>query len=308
MAIAILGGNLVIYKKTQNIGNEWNSFDRGPAQKGVYLSQLRDAIGYGGMIHQFKDYVLHKDNTGIDNVNNKIDQAKALINEYKKIDVSKNENASLSVLYAIVLNYEDALVKAQQLVNTGSSSNEIDARIGVDDEPALAALKTLDEELIQARTDAKQNINNSVSGVTRLISTVSIITSVFIFIILVLVVILFKRILYILDSAVENAERIANGDLMGSIDVTSKDEGGMLLNALENMQSKLTDVVLGIKTGSDQVDSVSTQLANGNTNLSQRTQQQAASLEEVASSMEEMTSTVNQNADNAQQANQLAAG
>ncbi|NMU94221.1 chemotaxis protein, partial [Achromobacter ruhlandii] len=44
-----------------------------------------------------------------------------------------------------------------------------------------------------------------------------------------------------------------------------------------------------------------------NTDLSSRTEQQAASLEETAASMEELASTVKQNADNARQANQLAA-
>src|ERR1700735_320630 len=48
------------------------------------------------------------------------------------------------------------------------------------------------------------------------------------------------------------------------------------------------------------------QIAAGNQDLSQRTEQQAASLQETAASMEQLTSTVTQNADNARQANQLA--
>lgn len=47
------------------------------------------------------------------------------------------------------------------------------------------------------------------------------------------------------------------------------------------------------------------EIASGNTDLSQRTEQQAASLEETAASMEELTNTVRQNAENAQQANKL---
>jgi methyl-accepting chemotaxis protein len=54
--------------------------------------------------------------------------------------------------------------------------------------------------------------------------------------------------------------------------------------------------------------SAAAEIAAGNSDLSQRTEQQAASLEETASSMEELTSTVRQNADNARQANQLARG
>jgi len=47
------------------------------------------------------------------------------------------------------------------------------------------------------------------------------------------------------------------------------------------------------------------EIASGNTDLSQRTEEQAASLEETAASMEELTNTVRQNAENAQQANKL---
>ena len=50
----------------------------------------------------------------------------------------------------------------------------------------------------------------------------------------------------------------------------------------------------------------SNEISSGNTNLSSRTEQQASSLEETAASMEQLTSTVRNNADNAQQANQVA--
>jgi methyl-accepting chemotaxis protein len=57
---------------------------------------------------------------------------------------------------------------------------------------------------------------------------------------------------------------------------------------------------------SESISSATQQLAAGNTDLSQRTEEQAASLEETASSMEELTATVRQNADNAKRATSLA--
>jgi len=48
------------------------------------------------------------------------------------------------------------------------------------------------------------------------------------------------------------------------------------------------------------------QIAGGNLDLSQRTEEQAASLQETAASMEQITATVKQNADNAREANVLA--
>jgi methyl-accepting chemotaxis protein len=100
---------------------------------------------------------------------------------------------------------------------------------------------------------------------------------------------------------------IADGDLTRSMNAaTSKDETGQLLNALRAMQEKLKEVIGTIVTGTEEVTVASDQVAQGNANLSQRTQESASSLEEVASSMEEMTGTVNQNAENAQTASQLA--
>jgi uncharacterized phage infection (PIP) family protein YhgE len=60
-----------------------------------------------------------------------------------------------------------------------------------------------------------------------------------------------------------------------------------------------------VREGSRSIDTAAHEISAGNMDLSQRTEEQAASLEETASSMEELTSTVRQNADNAKQVNQV---
>ena len=102
-------------------------------------------------------------------------------------------------------------------------------------------------------------------------------------------------------------DTIAKGNLSHKLYQSEGDEISDLFNALCVMQESLGKVISGIREGANEVSMAADQVAQGNANLSQRTQEQASSLEEVASSMEEMTSTVRQNADNAQQANQLAA-
>ena len=64
------------------------------------------------------------------------------------------------------------------------------------------------------------------------------------------------------------------------------------------------------KTGaaiSDSIRIASAEVAHGNTDLSQRTEQAASSLQQTASSIEQLTGTVRHSADSAAQANQLAA-
>ena len=105
--------------------------------------------------------------------------------------------------------------------------------------------------------------------------------------------------------AVGVAQRVAEGDLTGEIAATSRDETGQLLRALAHMNTALAATVGQVRRGSDTIACASSQIANGNLDLSSRTERQASSLEETASSMEELTSTVNQNAENARQANLL---
>ncbi|QKI73425.1 methyl-accepting chemotaxis protein [Achromobacter xylosoxidans] len=110
-----------------------------------------------------------------------------------------------------------------------------------------------------------------------------------------------------LAQAVSVAETVARGDLGQPIQAVTRDETGRLLRALHDMQDKLAGAVRTIRAGSETISSAAGQIAAGNTDLSSRTEEQAASLEETAASMEELASTVKQNADNARQANQLAA-
>ncbi|WMJ69083.1 methyl-accepting chemotaxis protein [Stenotrophomonas sp. 24(2023)] len=72
--------------------------------------------------------------------------------------------------------------------------------------------------------------------------------------------------------------------------------------------AQLSEIVTRIKQSSRAINSAAGEIASGNSDLSRRTEQQAANLEETAASMEELTSTVRQNAEHARQANQLAIG
>ena len=101
---------------------------------------------------------------------------------------------------------------------------------------------------------------------------------------------------------------VADGDLTQEVDATLPGQFGELAANANGTVRQLATVVGQIRAGSDSINAAAGEIASGNNDLSQRTEQQAASLEETASSMEELTSTVRQNADNARQANQLAIG
>jgi len=110
-----------------------------------------------------------------------------------------------------------------------------------------------------------------------------------------------------LGVAIDVARTVSQGDLRTRIRVDGKDETSKLLGALREMNERLTTVVGRVRDASTSIAGAAREIAAGNMDLSQRTEQQAASLQETASSMEQLTSTVKQNADNAQQGSTLAA-
>ncbi|SDM94848.1 methyl-accepting chemotaxis protein [Janthinobacterium sp. OK676] len=105
--------------------------------------------------------------------------------------------------------------------------------------------------------------------------------------------------------AVRIAGAIAEGDLTVEIRTAGHDSTSLLF-AMKTMRDKLVGIVSQVRSGTDTINTASGEIAQGNLDLSSRTEEQASSLEETASSMEQLTSAVRQNADNARQANALA--
>ncbi len=109
------------------------------------------------------------------------------------------------------------------------------------------------------------------------------------------------------DYAAEVARQIAAGNLAVEVRTRPGDDSS-LLAAMRGMRDGLASVVGQVRQGSESVHAASVEIAGGNADLSQRTEEQASSLQQTAATMEELGSTVRNNADNARQANQLAKG
>jgi len=115
-----------------------------------------------------------------------------------------------------------------------------------------------------------------------------------------------KNTLTPLQQAIDIANKLAGGDLTHKFSVNRSDEFGELLKALSQMGVNLRATVLDVQKNAASVRLATGEIASGNLDLSQRTEEQASSLEETASSMEELTATVRQNTDNSINANQIA--
>ena len=102
-----------------------------------------------------------------------------------------------------------------------------------------------------------------------------------------------------LIKAKDAANRLAEGDLTVKIESTAKDETGQLLQAMQTMIGKLSQVVTDVNGGAQALASASEEVSATAQALSQAASEQAAGVEETSASIEQMTSSIAQNTENA---------
>ena len=114
-----------------------------------------------------------------------------------------------------------------------------------------------------------------------------------------------------INALVSDVQMLAEAAHAGKVSVRAdaSAHSGDFRKIVEGVNETLEMIVGPISTVKMTVETINTaakEIAQGNADLSRRTEEQAANLEKTAASMEELSSTVKQNADNAKQANQLA--
>ncbi|WP_114971107.1 methyl-accepting chemotaxis protein [Rhodoferax ferrireducens] len=197
-------------------------------------------------------------------------------------------------------------VKYIELVGAGKT-DEAKAYLLSDARPAQMAYRKAVNELINFQNVlSKVSADDANSAVASLKTTVWASGIIALVIAVLMGIWIIRSITRPLNQAVDISRAVAAGDLSLQFDVKGKNETAQLLIALKEMQTSLADVVGKVRQGSEAVATASTQIAQGNLDLSTRTESQASALEETAASMEQLSSTVKQNADNSRQANQLA--
>ncbi len=105
---------------------------------------------------------------------------------------------------------------------------------------------------------------------------------------------------------VHGANQIADGNLDVEIDVDTRDEIGKLAEAFRRMSDNLNEIMSNVQRAAEQVAAGSKQISISSVSLSQAATEQASSIEQLSASIEEIASQTRQNAENSNEANQLA--
>ena len=114
------------------------------ATKNDLLNGLQILIGYGGLIHSFKNYLIRGQQVYIEKFDSLYARAINIINSYRKLSgMSLREIDSLNTIEKTFLEYETLLKTIKRLRRAGRNISEIDSLVKVDDKPALVAIHYL---------------------------------------------------------------------------------------------------------------------------------------------------------------------
>ena len=240
----------------------------------------------------------------------------AIANERKKFDQERESyNEKFTALSKSITEERD-IAKLAKIKNLADETRALNDKVfeldgAGKDEEAVALLMTAAGPAAQKWQDAMEELAQSINAdgaqdyvdaqaVYAKANTLMLSTAAAALVIGCLIAwILTRGITRPLAEAVQVANRMAQGDLTVKIDTTSKDETGQVLQAMQNMIAKLSQVVSDVNSGAQALASASEEVSATSQQLSQASSEQAAGVEETSASIEQMASSIAQNTENA---------
>ncbi len=297
IVLTVTGGIAITgFRKAESA---WEAYSQEVEQKQSQLLKFQRAMGYGGGIHLFKNYVLRGRPSYLKKYQEKARMALAAVEKFRRIgSMTPKEKAETDKLEEVVEKYREAIGKAAQLREQGKSILAIDGAIKINDRPYLSAIASLQDEFLLRSRERKAAFTQTLEGYSQLLFSLVPAS--------ILLLLLFGGLLgrSVMKPLAEAAERLLDiaegeGDLTQRLAEDRGDEFGLLAKAFNRFAQRIETLIAEVSRSMEDIDSGAAQVSQASMSLANGTSTQAASLEELAAALEELTTMVQQNAEQA---------
>lgn len=160
LTTVVLGITLGIQTRAQfrEIEASWRDYAGDAERKGALISQIRGFLGYGGIIHNFKNYVLRQEPSYLDATRQQIAEFRRAVDEFRSLPMSNREEALVQDIERTISTYESMLPIAMTAAANGWEPTRTDPLVRVDDAQALAGLAGLDQLWHETQQKSTQRI------------------------------------------------------------------------------------------------------------------------------------------------------
>jgi len=158
---------LSIYK-TQDIEESWAHLEQQSIRKSHLLSQVRRLLGYDGVIHHFKDFIIRRKRTDAMKVHQKLFELSIALSAYNETTLLEDEQRAFSSLINLVDLYKKNITLAETMTDNGLSQSQIDSFLKFDNSVVNEQLKILDRFHLQQFKIDSDGVAKSIKDLTLL--------------------------------------------------------------------------------------------------------------------------------------------
>ena len=149
---------------------QWTEYEQRTSAASFSLGLMKSHFGYGGFIHNFKNFVLRKDLSLIGHIENDLRDTYEAIENYPVDNDHDETTAAIADIRGVVGRYAEQLILAKKLILEGKSSTFIDKQVRVDDSPATDAFQFLSQHILQHSQEQKFKTAQAVDQMLGLLS------------------------------------------------------------------------------------------------------------------------------------------
>lgn len=144
VSVTLLVSGVLSYSSINPIKTQWTDYQKDIAKRQALLLEIKSQFGYGGIIHNFKNYVIRYQNKYYDRLIKDFKKLDKTISEYAVIDnITQEEKESLEAIRQVAEQYRQATETVKGMIFQGKSIFEVDQVVKIDDTPAINAFGVL---------------------------------------------------------------------------------------------------------------------------------------------------------------------
>ncbi|MCK5648816.1 MAG: CZB domain-containing protein [Gammaproteobacteria bacterium] len=297
----LLISSMMTYRSITPIQHEWDFYLDNVAKRQGLLMDIKAQFGFGGTIHNFKNYVLRGQSKYYERLDANFSQLNQAINSYMALsDISSDETQALNDIKSVIDAYKNQTDIAHKLINEGKKAEQVDAIVKVNDDPAFKAFVVLDNAYKNLTDSASVNLTENIDSTI----TSTLWGSFILIIIIAISILLITRIIVLrLNDVQQTLHDIEKTNDIGVRIATDKrDEISNVFSSLNKLLDSFSTMIKDIISASVDVGIESSNQASIVEQTVKGVHQQHQKIGLVTESMQHMSETVQNVSANAQQA------
>lgn len=289
-----------------SISDSYNQFVDEVAARQSLLMDIKDHMGFGAGIHNFKNYVLRGNQKYYPRIKDNFSSVQQDIEAYRKVpNLTVQEGIALDKIQSVVKAYQENTDKIKPMVEQGSAAATVDKVVKINDSPALDGFKILSDHYQHLTETTTTSLVSKIDNtVIYAVSVIVIATLMIMTLGWIVIQSTVKRISDVSDAMHQISQ--GDGDLSRALSTKGEDEISHLSHSFNTYNEKISQIIQQVVSISHKLETSSLEVRSLNEATQSDVEYQQTQTESTASVIEEMSSSINEVSGHAKSAEQTA--